>query len=126
MSTIAEDAFRDLFPDRDASQYSFSLEYSGKFRPYNGNVRRRGNAIAFNFSRKWKPISREIQVGLCQELYAKLFKVRRQTTNMDMYAHFMRSIHIAAPKIHSDPVLKAAFDRINDGFFGGMLDISSP
>lgn len=125
MSTIAEDAFKDLFPDKDASQYSFSLEYSGKFRPYNGNVRRRGNAIEFNFSRKWKPISREIQVGLCQELYAKLFKVRKQTTNMDMYAHFMRSIHIAAPKIHSDPALEASFDRNNGQFFGGMLDITN-
>ena len=125
MSTIAEDAFRDLFPEKDASQYSFSLGYSTKFRPYNANVRRRGKIIEFNFSHKWKSISREIQVGLCHELFAKLFKVKKQTTNMDMYMHFMRSIHIAAPKTHSDPVLEKSFESNNEKFFAGMLEITN-
>ncbi len=125
MNAIVEDAFSDLFPEKDSSRYSFSLVYSGKFRPYNGNAKRRGNAIEFNFSHKWKSISREIQIGLVQELLAKLFKVRKQTSNMDMYAHFMRKIHIAAPKIHSDPILKESFERNNDQFFSGMLEITN-
>jgi len=125
ISTIPKDAFSDFFPEKDIESYQFSMEYTAKFKPYNANVKRRGNSIMFSFSHKWKDISREIQIGLCQELYAKLFKVKKKSNNMDMYAHFMRSIHIAAPKIHSDPVLKESFERINDRFFAGMLDITN-
>ena len=123
MSTIIEDAFSDLFPDKDVSQYSLSLTYSAKFSPYNGNVRRRGNQIEFNFSHKWKHISREIQIGLAQHLLVKLFKVKKKTTNMDIYSHFMKSIHIAAPKTHFDPLLKASFEKSNDTYFSGMMEM---
>jgi len=123
VSTIIQDAFVDLFPEKDFSQFSFSLDYSAKFSPYNGNVKKRGNIVEFAFSHKWKHISREIQIGLAQHLFVKLFKVKKKTTNMDLYSHFMKSIHIAAPKTHFDPILKASFEKNNDLFFNGMLDM---
>jgi hypothetical protein len=123
MSTFIQDAFTDLFPDKDPSLFSFSIEYSGKFSPYNGNVKRRGNMIEFNFSSKWKHISREIQIGLAQHLFVKLFKVKKRTTNMDIYSHFMKSIHIAAPKTHFDPILKVSFEKNNEQFFNGMMEM---
>jgi hypothetical protein len=123
MSSIIEDAFTDLFPDKDLSHYDFSLVYTAKFSPFNGNVKRRGNAIEFGFSHKWKHISREIQIGLAQHLLVKLFKVKRKTINMDLYTHFMKSIHIAAPKTTFDPVLKASFEKNNENFFSGMMEM---
>ncbi len=123
MSMIIEDAFADLFPDKNLSDYSFSLDYSAKFSPYNGNVRKRGNQIEFGFSHKWKHISREIQIGLAQHLFVKLFKVKKKTTNMDIYSHFMRSIHIAAPKTIFEPILKASFEKSNEQFFNGMMEM---
>ena len=71
MSELIKEAFQELYPNKELN-YSLSLKYSRKFKPYNANVKRYGNNLIFNLSRDWKKISREIQIGLIQELLAKI------------------------------------------------------
>ena len=124
---ILEEAFSELFPDKDLGKYEFKLEYNDKFKPYNANVRYRKTfaqySVQFNLSRKWKGISREIQMGLVQGLMLKIFKEKNRTTNMDLYDNFMRSIHISAPKTNSDPLLEESFNRVNDTYFFGVMEM---
>jgi len=107
--------------------YDYSLKYSGKFKPYRGNVRLRGEDIQLNLSKKWKGVSKEIQIGLIQELLLKILKkrlkpLRTNTQNIELYNIFMKKIHIAAPKTDIDPVLEESFDRVNSKYFYGLLD----
>lgn len=122
MSELAKEAFQQLYPDKEL-KYSVSLKYSRKFKPYNANVKRYGNNLIFNFSRNWKKISREIQIGLIQELLAKILKDKnKKTMNMELYNLFMKNVHISIPKTKTDDILEASFDRVNESYFNGMLD----
>ncbi|MBU0627927.1 MAG: hypothetical protein KKC75_01950 [Nanoarchaeota archaeon] len=107
--------------------YSYSLNYSGKFKPYRGNIRLRGDRIELNLSRKWKIVSEDIQIGLVQELLLKILKkrlkpIRTKTSSMELYDIFMKKIYIAAPKTENDAVLEESFDRVNEKYFYGLLD----
>lgn len=107
--------------------YSYSLKYSGKFKPYRANVRLRGDNIQFSLSKKWKTVSKEIQIGLMQELLLKILRkrlkpLRTNTQNMELYNIFMKKIHIAAPKTDIDPVLEESFDRVNAKYFYNLLE----
>ena len=120
---IIEEAFHGLYPNKELN-YSLSLKYSRKFKPYNANVRRYDNNLIFNLSRNWKKISREIQIGLIQELIAKILKDKnKKTMNMELYTMFLKNVHIAIPKTKTDAILEASFSRNNEAFFSGMLDI---
>jgi len=120
--SIATDAFEDLFPDKNIKDYALEVKYTGRFKPYNANVKYTKNAFTFNLSKKWKRISREIQIGLLQGLLLKIFKKKKSTFNIDLYNSFMKKIHIAAPKTKSDPILEASFDRINEAYFYGLIE----
>jgi len=107
--------------------YSYSLKYSGKFKPYRANVRLRGDDIQLNLSRKWKGVSKDIQIGLIQELLLKIFKkrlnpLRINTQSIELYNIFMKKIHIAAPKTDIDPILEESFDRVNGQYFYGLME----
>ena len=107
--------------------YLYSLKYSGKFKPYRGNIRLKGNDVQLNLSKKWKGVSKDIQAGLVQELLLKIFKkrlkpLRTNTQSMDLYNIFMKKIHIAVPKTRIDPVLEESFDRVNSRYFYGIMD----
>ena len=121
MSELVKEAFQQLYPDKELN-YNFSLKYSRKFKPYNANVKLRGNNLMFSFSKEWKRISKEIQIGLIQELMVKILKDRKKTINMELYNLFMKNVHIAVPKIKTDIILEASFDRVNESYFNGMLD----
>ena len=118
---IAEEAFHELYPKKELN-YSISVKYSRKFKPYNANVRKYGSSFIFNLSRNWKKISKEIQIGLIQELAVKILHDKKKTMNMELYSLFMKNVHIAIPKIKTDSILEASFNRDNDKFFNGMLD----
>ena len=121
MSELVKEAFQQLYPEKEM-RYSVSLKYSRKFKPYNANVKLRGSNLKFNLSRDWKKISKEIQIGLIQELMVKILKDRKKTINMELYNLFMKNVHIAVPKIKTDIILEASFDRVNEAYFSGMLD----
>lgn len=122
VNMLVEKAFNDLFPEKDSSDYEFSLRYHNKFKPFNANVRYRGKGIHFNLSKKWRKVSEEIQIGLIQELLLKVFKEKRKTMNIELYNIFMKKVHIAVPKTKSDPILEESFHRINEKYFFGMIE----
>ena len=107
--------------------YSYSIKYSGKFKPYRANIKLRGDEIIFNLSKKWKTVGKDIQIGLIQELLLKILSKRlkplkKNTQNIELYEIFMKKIHLAVPKTHIDPVLEESFDRVNEQYFYGLLE----
>ncbi|MBI3035606.1 SprT-like domain-containing protein [Candidatus Woesearchaeota archaeon] len=121
MSSLIIEAFQQLYPEKEL-KYSVSLKYSRKFKPYNANVKLYGNSLTFNLSKEWKKISKEIQIGLVQELLVKILKDKKKTMNMELYSAFLKNIHIAVPKTKTDKILEASFNRVNEAYFNGMLD----
>ena len=121
MPSLIIEAFQQLYPEKEL-RYSVSLKYSRKFKPYNANVKRYGNNLIFNLSRDWKKISKEIQIGLIQELMAKILNDRKKTMNIELYNLFMKNVHVAVPKTKTDEILEESFNRINEIYFNGMLD----
>jgi hypothetical protein len=119
---IAEEAFRELYPDKDASKYAFDIKYSGKFTSYNANVRYSGGRYEFNLSREWEDISKEIKIGLIQHLLQRIFKTKMRTISQDLYESFLRNVHIAVPKENVDPYLKIVFDKVNEAYFLGLVE----
>jgi len=123
--SLVIDAYTDLYgmePD-----YELSIKYTDQFKPYNANCRMRQDNITFKLSKKWKTVSREIQIGLIQELMLKILKkkkspIRKQTTNMDLYKFYMQKIHIAIPKTKTDEILEASFQRINEQYFYNNIE----
>ena len=121
MSSLIIEAFQQLYPNKEL-KYSVSLKYSRKFKPYNANVKLYGNNLIFNLSRDWKKISKEIQIGLIQELLGKILHDKKKTMNIELYNLFMKNVHLAAPKTKTDKILEESFDRVNENYFNGMLD----
>ncbi len=122
MSQLVEESFQQLYPSKGL-KFSISLKYSKKFKPYNANVKLYGSSLIFHLSENWKKISKEIQIGLIQELLIKILKEKtKKTINMELYNLFMKNVHIAVPKIKTDAILEESFNRINDAYFNGMLD----
>lgn len=122
MSELIKEAFGQLCPEK-ALSYNVSLKYSRKFKPYNANVKLRGSNLIFNLSREWKKIGKEIQIGLIQELMAKILKGKNcKTINIELYNLFMKNVHLAVPKTKTDETLEGSFDRVNETYFNGMID----
>lgn len=119
---IAEQAFRELFHEKNINDYEFKIKYSGKFKGYNANVRYKLNSYTFNLSKKWKSISKEIKIGLIQNLLLRIFKTKKTTTNIDLYNLFMKNVHISVPKTITNPILEKSFDRINEKYFYGLIE----
>jgi len=122
MSSLIQEAFQELYPEKEL-KYSVSLKYSRKFKPYNANVKLFRDNLIFNLSRDWKNISKEIQIGLVQELMVKILKNKKnKTMNMELYNLFMKNVHLAVPKTKIDKILEESFNRIDEIYFNGMLD----
>lgn len=119
---IAEEAFNQLYPEKRI-EYDISVKYHNKFKPYNANVKIRGKDLEFNLSKKWRSVGKEIQIGLIQSLLLKIFKDKKNTTNIDLYNIFIKRIHIAVPKTDIDPTLEKSFNRVNEKYFYGLVEM---
>ena len=122
--SIVEEAFRGLYPEKEY-KYEAKIKFSGQFSDYNSNVKKLGNKLIFGLSRKWKNVSREIVIGLLQDLLLKLNHDRKKTINIDLYNNFVRSIHISIPKTEIDPILKESFERVNSKYFYGNAELAN-
>src|SRR3989338_3038600 len=122
MPSLINEAFASLFPNKNIEDYNFKLKYHDRFNPYNANVKYSKNNFEFNLSRKWRVVSKEIQIGLIQELLLKIFKIKKKTTNIDLYNLFMKNVHIAIPKTKTDETLEESFSRVNEKYFFGMVE----
>ena len=124
---IIEEAYRLLYPEREFP-YLAAVRYTDHFNDYGANVKLRGNALEFGLSRKWRSVSREIRIGLFQELMLKLFSKRRPDRKdmnlmyVDLYNSFVKNLHIAIPKTDIEPALSESFDRVNEKYFYGIVE----
>lgn len=120
---IVREAFNTIFPEKPYV-YSAGINYSGKFKGYNANIRlnRFQKKIVLNLSRQWKTVSRDIQLGLVQHLLCRLFRERRSSTQIDIYNYFIKNIPMTVAKTESHPVLEASFRRINARFFNNCIE----
>ena len=119
---LTEQAFNDLFTGKNFENYQFKINYTDKFKPYNANVRYTKNSMQFNLSKKWRNVSKEIQMGLIQGLLLRIFKEKKRTTNIDLYDSFMKNVHVSIPKINKDPILEESFNKINEKYFLGLIE----
>jgi predicted metal-dependent hydrolase len=120
--SLAEKAFTELYPDSSADM---TIEYSGRLKSYGANVsyNKMLNKFHFKLNKKWRNIDEDIRIGLLQELICKIRKDRRRTFYMDLYNSFIKNIHMAIPKNRIDEKLKESFDRINEKYFLGMVEM---
>ena len=119
--SIIKDAFKRLYPDKEFN-YNEKLKYSAKFSDYNANVKYTGKKLEFGLSKKWKNVSKEIQIGLIQSLLNKVFNTKINTTNIDLYNIFIKRVHYTVEKTKSDPILEDSFNRVNRKYFYELIE----
>ena len=53
---IVERAFKEIYPDKEFI-YNSSVKYSGKFKPFNANVKRMGRIFSYVLRKEsfWQP-----------------------------------------------------------------------
>jgi predicted metal-dependent hydrolase len=122
MTNLAAEAFVRLYPNR-IPEHTMRVEYSGRFRPYNANVKRLGRSLTFSLSREWKQVSDDIVIGLLQELLLKILHAKGKTTNTDLYNGFVRNLHLSAVHTETDALLETSFHDVNHAYFSGVLDV---
>ncbi len=120
MNLIIE-SFKRLFPDKQFN-YTPKIKYSKAFKGYNANIKLYNQILELRLSYQWKPINKEIQIGLIQSLLLKLFKTKKQSNNVDFYNNFIKNVHIAIPKVNIDPTLQESFNRVNEQYFNSLID----
>lgn len=111
-------AVTDLYPHVDVE-----IKYSKKFSDFNANVRKTGNILRFHLSHEWKDISEDIQKGLLQYLATKMFKEKKSTMYIDMYHSFIAKLTDFTPVTNVDSFLKESFDRVNEKYFQGTMEL---
>jgi len=121
MSMLSE-AFEGLYPGKEP-RHNLSIKYSGKFNSYNANVRYTANEMMFSLSRQWKEVSKDIRIGLIQVLMQKALGGGEKTINMDLYNIFLKKVHISVPKDNVEPELAESFERVNEEYFNGMVEM---
>jgi len=119
---IAERAFSGLFPERHLSR-KLVVKYSRAFNAYNANVKYTAGSMTFRLSYEWKKVSDEIKIGLIQLLLLKVYHEKKHTLNIDLYEKFIKSVGDYTQVTETEPVLEQSFNRVNEKYFYGMLDI---
>ena len=122
MKNLAELAFYELYPEKRNSR-ELRVKYSKAFRHYNANVKYTNEWMEFKLSHEWKKVSDEMKIGLIQNLLLKVYKDRRKTINMDLYENFIKGIGECRPATEIDPILEASFNRVNEKYLGGYMEI---
>lgn len=123
---MIQDAFKELWPERELEQ-EVTIKYSGKFSDYNANVKYTPWKMSFKLSKAWKGVDEQIIMGLIQNLLIKMFKRRYgkycENNKVQMYENFLKNVAITAPRTESHPELVDAFNRVNEGYFNGLMDM---
>lgn len=124
-----EEIFQDLISEayfllyeEPLIKYNPSIKYSKRLKDYNARVKIIGSKLDFHLSSSWKDIDKDIQIGLVQELLARVLKKPRNTIYLDLYHNFIKKLHLVAPKSESHPKLEDSFNRVNERYFFGMLE----
>lgn len=102
--------------------FETSVRYSGRFKSFNARIQRKHNTVTLSMAKKWKKISKDIQLGLAQLMLCKLLKKNMHTDYIDLYYAFMKHAHLAVIKTKSHPKLAQSFERVNKTYFYGTLE----
>lgn len=123
MTHLVEQAFKELYPGKEFV-YVPKIKYSGQFKGYNANIslHPKTKQLTVRMSKNWLSVSSDIKKGLVQELLVRLFRQKAHTLSMDLYNHFMKRVGDFVPKTEQHPLLKESFDRVNEKYFGGILE----
>ena len=121
MSKIIEEAFKGLYPNKNFNYHS-KIKYSAKFNSFNANIRKTSLSIEVRMSKNWRPISKEIKIGLIQNLLVKIFGYKKPTLYQDLYENFLKSVHLVIEKTKTDSFLEQHFNDLNEKHFFGMMD----
>jgi len=120
--TFAQKAFNELYPGRNAE---IEVIYTGRLKSYGARVTYTPakDKLSFKLSKKWRNIDEDIRIGLIQALLAKVFRDKTKNFNIDLYNAFVKNLHIAIPKERVDALLKESFDRVNEKYFSGIMEM---
>src|SRR3989344_640348 len=119
---LIPESFQRLFPDKPFF-YQSEMQYNRRLSDFNANIRLHNNTIAVNLNLQWKDIDNEIKIGLIQTLLLKILHQKKNSSNIDLYHNFIRNIPLLTPKTKSDPLLENSFQRVNQVFFNGNLEL---
>ena len=120
---MIEKAFKELYPNEEFNHIA-DLKYSRQFSAYNANIRLYNNTIEVRMCVNWKDIGEEIQIGLIQHLLQKILKRKKQDTfYTNLYSNFIKNLADATPKTLADPILVESFNRVNNEYFQGGMQI---
>ena len=98
------------------------VKYSGHFKGYNANAKYNKEKVDFNLSLEWRKVDDDIQIGLLQSLIVKIMKLKKKTTQMELYESFMKNLSKYAKKHEFEPELEESFHRVNEKMFNGLMD----
>ncbi len=118
---VLVEAFGLLWPTREF-RYVPRITYSGRFSDYNANIRIRSDVLELRLSHAWKDVSKDIKIGLVQELLLHLLGEKKDSLHIDLYNNFVKSLHHAVPKTKTHPILEESFDRVNEKTFIGLVE----
>src|SRR6056297_751635 len=108
MSEIAVQAFKKIFPLKELPQ--IEINYSGKFKDYNANVKFIGNKgnytkLYFSLSKKFSDVDEDIKIGLIQHLINKVYSTNVSTMEQEFYHSFIKNLSRYVERKESDPLL---------------------
>lgn len=121
---FVEKAFKELWPEKEL-RHEVAVNYSGKFSDYNANVSYTPFSLKFKLSRKWRGVDEDIKIGLIQSLLIKVFKDKDYEKNnkIELYNMFLKNVALVAPRKESPPELIESFERVNNSYFYGLIDM---
>lgn len=122
MHYIIKKSFIEMYPGKDIL-FEAKIKYSKAFKGYNAKVKYTKTFFEFRLSHSWKEVSEEIQMGLIQSLLNKIYNSDVKTMNMELYEIFLKKLPGLIPKTKSEPVLEDSFNRVNEEYFSGMMDL---
>jgi len=120
-------AFSELWPEEEL-KHEITVKYSGRFSDYNANVTYTPWKMNIKLSKAWRGVDEDIRIGLVQSLLVKVFKSKKykdfnKSNKMELYEMFLKNIGSVAPRKESHPELIESFNRINDEYFYGLMDM---
>jgi len=104
--------------------YETRVKYTARFKSFNSNIRLCGNKMEVRLSKDFKKVSKEIIIGMIQELLIKILRIRKKgTLYIDLYNNFVKSLHLSANISHQEPTLVDSFNRVNEKYFQGQIEM---
>jgi hypothetical protein len=120
MHHLVKKAFSELYPEKEMD-FDTRLLYSRAFKGFNAKVKYTKTYMEFRLSYEWKEVSEEIQIGLMQSLFNRIYKTKIKTIEIELYNIFMKKMPGLSPKTKTEPMLEESFERMNKDYFNGMM-----